>query len=331
MTFRSLWIFILIPLIFILLEVMRKRQRPPSLRIPSKELISGLPVTFKMRLYLTPWYLRLLAVGLFCVALAGPQKILKESIHRTQGIDMVLAIDASGSMAGEDFKIAGQRMNRLTVVKTAVNDFIDARADDRMGLVAFSGKAYTVSPLTLDHAWLKANLERIQLNMMEDGTAIGSAIMTSLSRLKKSQAKTRIVILLTDGMNNAGKIDPVTAAQTAHTLDVRIYTIGAGTRGLVPYPVRDLWGRKFYQNQRTDIDEVTLKKIAELTGGKYFRATDTESLRKIYQEIDALEKTVIEQTGYQEYDELFPGFLIAGLVILFLELMLSNSFLLKVP
>jgi Ca-activated chloride channel family protein len=183
----------------------------------------------------------------------------------------------------------------------------------------------------MDHDWLKVNLDRVHLGMIEDGTAIGSGISSSVIRLNKSQAKSKIIILLTDGVNNAGKIDPITAAQNAAALKVKVYTIGAGTKGLAPFPVTDMFGRHFYQTVQIDIDEASLTKIAEMTQGKYFRATDTESLRQIYKEIDRLEKTKIEQTGYKQYEELFWIAVLVSLALLFIEIILSNTLFLRIP
>jgi Ca-activated chloride channel homolog len=331
MEFKTPWVLLLIPAILVFVAAVKRRQRPAVLRFSSLEVVTGLFRTWKTRLYQFPFYLRTFSLLLFCIALAGPRSVLEKTQFKSEGIDIVLAIDASGSMAAEDFEMNGKRVNRLAVVKSVVQDFIDERRNDRIGIVAFAGQAYTVSPLTTDNAWLQANLERVNLNLMEDGTAIGSAMMSSLERLKKSNAKSKIVILLTDGMNNAGKVEPLTAAQAAKALSIKFYTIGAGTKGFVPYPVQDIWGRKFYQNVKIDMDETVLKKIADLTGGKYFRATDTESLRDIYREIDKLEKTEIEQVGYREYKELFGRFLWVGLVFLMLELILSHTFLLRLP
>ncbi len=234
-------------------------------------------------------------------------------------------------MAAEDFTVGGRRYNRLDVVKDVVREFIAGRGVDRIGLVTFAALAYTVCPLTTDYAWLTTNLERIRLGMITDGTAIGSAVNSSLTRLKNSEAKSKVIILLTDGVNNAGEIDPLTAARAARALGVRIYTIGAGTKGFAPFPARDVFGRKVYQQVRIDIDEKLLEGIAQVTGGKYFRATDTESLRSIYQAIDALEKTRIKQAGYFEYDELFSRVLLVALMALLIELVLSSTVLLKIP
>lgn len=331
LSFKDPYFLLLFPLALIAGFWHLRRAKSASLRFPSIDLVSSLSRTWKTRLIDLPFYLRLAALVLFIIALAGPRSVLEETKHESEGIDIVLAIDGSGSMAAEDFTLKGRRYNRLEVVKDVVKEFIGQRHSDRIGIVAFAGLAYTVSPLTTDYPWLKVNLERVALNMMEDGTAIGSALAASVSRLEKSKAKSKVVILLTDGVNNRGKIDPLSAAKAAKALGIKVYTIGAGTNGLAPYPVQDMWGRRGYQNVPVEIDEGTLKQIADTTGGRYFRATDTESLRKVYSEIDQLEKTKIEETGYREYKELFGYFLWPGLLLLFLAIVLENTVLLRLP
>lgn len=331
MIFKTPWLLVLIPIVLAALFWSRARQKEGSVRFSSVSLLSGIPSTWKIRFAFLPFYFRCAVLTLFIIALAGPRSVLEETVHQAEGIDIVLAIDCSGSMAAEDFELNGRRTNRLDVVKKVVADFVQGRKYDRLGLVAFGGVAYTVCPLTTDYSWLNANLERIQLGLIQDGTAIGSAVNMSLLRLKDSKAKSKVIILLTDGMNNAGKIDPLTAAQAAKALGIKIYTIGAGRRGVVPFPVTDLWGRRFYENVKVEIDEAMLKKAAEMTGGQYFRALDTTSLERIYQEIDALEKTKIEEFGYKEYKELFPGVLVLALLLLVVELVLSNTVLLRIP
>jgi Ca-activated chloride channel homolog len=198
-------------------------------------------------------------------------------------------------------------------------------------LIAFAGVAYTACPLTADHTWLKENLKRIDFGLIEDGTAIGSALSSALLRLKQSKAKSKIVILLTDGINNSGKVMPLDAAQAAKVMGVRVYTIGAGTKGFAPYPVTDLFGNRVYQQVQIDVDEDTLREIARITGGQFYRATDTESLRRIYQEIDKLEKTKFEETGYRQYKELFVYLLLAALVVLLGEFILVHLILQRLP
>jgi Ca-activated chloride channel homolog len=331
MLFRSFWVLFLIPIAVILYRWWLTRQPSASFRFSSTALFSGMEETWKTRFAFIPSLLRLSILVLFLVALAGPQTVLEESNITTEGIDIILSVDCSGSMAAEDFTINGQRMNRLDVIKNVVQEFITGRHNDRIGFIAFSAKAYTICPLTTDYSWLITNLARVRLGMMQDGTAIGSAIASSVGRLKNSKAKSKIVILLTDGINNAGSIDPLTAAHTAQAMKIKVYTIGAGTKGVAPFPARDFFGRTVYQNIQIDIDETTLKEIARLTGGQYFRATDTDSLRKIYKEIDSLEKTLIEEKGYKEYTELFVYVLAAAFVLLMLEIILSNTVFLKIP
>ncbi|MBU0682737.1 MAG: VWA domain-containing protein, partial [Candidatus Omnitrophica bacterium] len=216
-------------------------------------------------------------------------------------------------------------------VKNVLSDFVPKRPNDRIGMVAFAALAYTVCPLTLDHDWLEKNLERVNIGMIEDGTAVGSAITAALNRVKDSPAKEKIIILLTDGRNNAGRISPIAAAEAAKALGVKIYTIGAGTKGLAPYPVQDMFGNTVLRSVRIDMDEDLLKKIAEETGGEYFRATDTASLKKIYAKIDKLETTPIEESGYNIYRELFMFLLVPGLLLLVLETVLSNTLLRRIP
>jgi Ca-activated chloride channel family protein len=331
MLFKDPWIILLIPPVLALVIFLNRRQKTTSFQFSSVAIASSLKPTWKVRFHQTPYILRLLAITLFLIALAGPRSVLEETVHKTEGIDIVLAIDSSGSMAAEDFVVQGKRVNRLDIVKEVVEGFIDERKNDRLGLVTFAALAYTVSPLTTDHSWLTENLKHVRLGLITDGTAIGSAIVSSVARLENSDAKSKVVILLTDGVNNAGKIDPVEAARVAKAFGVKIYTIGAGTKGAVPFPMRDPWGRTVYQNVLIEIDEKMLQEVADTTGGKYFRATDTESLQGIYKEIDALEKIKIEEYGYKEYQELFGYVLIAALLILCLEVVLANTILLKVP
>jgi Ca-activated chloride channel family protein len=275
--------------------------------------------------------LRAAAIALLLTALARPQSILEGAKTVSEGVDIVLAIDTSTSMLGEDFKMGAKRINRYDVVKEVVKEFIGKRKDDRIGMVAFAARAYTVCPLTTDYSWLYENLDRVRVGMIEDATAIGSAIASSLNRLKTSKTKSKIIILLTDGINNAGTISPLVAAEAAKALKIKIYTIGVGTKGLVPYPIRDIYGRTVYQNIQIDIDEESLKTIATITGGKYYRATDTETLRMIYADIDRLEKSNIEHLGFRETTEVFPRFLIPGLCILVIEIFLANTLFLRIP
>lgn len=277
--------------------------------------------------------LRWLSLALFIIALAQPRLIRGEQNIRASGIDIVIAIDLSGSMASEDFQDEGQQVNRLQIAKKVLHKFIDERGNDRIGLVAFAGRAYVASPMTLDHDFLKQNLDRLQLGMIEDRTAIGSGLTSALNRLRDLKSKSKIVILMTDGQNNAGKVPPLTAADAAHALKVKTYTIGVGTRGMAPFPagVDPFTGQKVYQQTEVDIDEDTLQKIADKTGGKYFRADNTQTLKKIYSEIDRLEKNEVEMKKFRQYNEIFPAVLACGLMLLLCEIVLGQTVWRKLP
>ena len=276
-------------------------------------------------------FLRCIIILLIAFGLARPQKGVEESKLVGEGIDIVLVIDVSGSMRAEDFQIEGERYNRLHVVREVVKDFIKGRSNDRIGIVVFAGRPYTLCPLTLDYGWLIQNLDRAQIGMLEDGTAIGTAIATGTNRLRESSADSKVIILLTDGRNNTGRISPETAANLAKTLNVKIYTIGAGTKGMAPFPARDFFGNKTYQPVKIEIDDESLTQIAQETGGRYFRATDTDNLRQIYDEIDKMEKTEIETPQYLEYKEFYPFFLIPALICFLAELALANTRLRRLP
>ncbi len=258
----------------------------------------------------------LLALALLIVALARPQLGQSTATVQASGVDMILALDCSGSMEALDFKLNGQPTNRLDIVKSVVSKFIDDRPNDRIGLIGFAGAPYLVSPLTLDHDWLQQNLERIQIGAVEDGTAIGSAIASGVNRLRDQPGKSKVLVLLTDGQNNLGKITPDAAAQAAKALGVKVYTIGAGARGEAPVPVTDAFGNKRLAMAKVDVDEDALRKIADETGGKFFRCTDTDSLRKTYAEIDRLEKTTRDIKRFERHSELFPWAVLPALALL---------------
>ncbi|MBD3296730.1 MAG: VWA domain-containing protein [Candidatus Omnitrophica bacterium] len=331
--FGSPWMLLLLFSVPVLVYLVSKRDRKTrsSFRFPSRELADGLRPTWRVRGAGTLKYLKAAGLVLIVLALARPQASIEKTRVYIEGIDIVLAVDVSSSMRAMDFRVKGERVNRLQVVKDVVSDFIGKRTNDRIGLVAFSALAYTVCPLTLDHDWLEKNLERVRIGMIEDGTAIGSAISAAVNRLRDTEAKEKIVILLTDGRNNAGRISPLAAAEAARALGIKIYTIGAGTKGLAPYPMKDTRGNTVVRPVEIRIDDELLKKIAETTDGRYYRATDTRSLVQIYDEIDKLEKTRMEQTGYNLYRELFGYFLIPGLILLLCEMVLSNTVFRRIP
>ena len=264
-------------------------------------------------------------LALLVLAAARPQRGLSESRAETEGVDIVLVVDTSTSMRAEDFSTATQRMNRLDAVKSVLRRFIQAREDDRMGIVAFAAMPYTLAPLTTDHAWLLLQVERLQTGMLEDATAIGDAIASGVNRLRDSKAQTKIVILLTDGINNAGRMSPQDAAQAAAALGIKVYTIGAGA-------TRPRGGGLFGFGLGSDeIDEATLKKIAEITDAQYFRAGDLKSLEETYDAIDQMEKTKIELEQFTRYEERFAPFLILGMLCLAAETLLGFSRLGRLP
>jgi len=271
--------------------------------------------------------LRMLAIFIFILAMARPQagQELEEII--TEGIDIILTLDASGSMKAEDFK----PQNRLGAAKEVMEEFIKSRHNDRIGLVVFARHSFTQCPLTLDYGVLLDLLGKIDIGMIEDGTAIGTAIANSVNRLRDSEAKSKVMILLTDGINNAGKIDPPTAAKTARALGIKIYTIGAGKPGTALYPIQDSIFGKRYVRMNTEIDEALLREIADETGGMYFRAKDEKGLKEIYQTISELEKTKIETREYANYTELFGAFMLPGLIIFLSGIVLSGTVFRKMP
>lgn len=305
--------------------------RPVAVRMPSTEdaIHVGARPRSKIGGFLA--FIGLLAFALLIVALARPRHGKGSSEIEASGIDIVLTLDVSGSMEALDFKLEGKQVNRLEVVKNVVGKFIGQRPNDKLGMVAFAGRPYLVSPLTMDHEFLSKRLEGVKMGQVEDGTAIGSAIASAVGHLRDSTAKSRIIILLTDGVNNSGAVNPLTAAEAAKALGIKIYTIGAGTRGEAPVPVRDAFGRPHLRMEKVEIDEEMLREVATATGGQSFRATDTGSLEKIYESINQLEKTTRKLKKYQQYDELYLWFLAPGLGLLLLELVLSQTRFRRLP
>ena len=277
------------------------------------------------------WLLPLLAGALMIVGLARPQRGHSRTEVTANGIDIVLGLDVSGSMQALDFDIDGQRLNRIAIVKSVVAKFIEERPNDRIGLIAFAGAPYLVSPLTLDHDWLQQNLERVDVGAGDDGTAIGSALAASVNRLRTTPAKSKVVILLTDGMNNTGKISPLSAAEAAKALGVKVYTIGVGVRGKAPIPVKDEVGNTHMVMAKVDVDEKTLQAVADQTGGKFYRATDTNSLQRIYEEINSLERTAQTVQKFERYEELYPWALIPSLAVLALSSLLQQTRFRRLP
>ncbi|MEQ1854713.1 MAG: VWA domain-containing protein [Chthoniobacteraceae bacterium] len=278
------------------------------------------------------WLLMFFALLSFVVALARPRLGKTQDTIESSGVDIILALDVSSSMLAEDFTLGNDRSNRLEAVKDVTRRFIGGRPNDRIGIVAFAGRPYLVSPLTLDHAWLEKNLERLKIGLVEDGTSVGSAIASAGNRLKARDSKSRIIVLLTDGDETVTTVPTTTAAEAAKTLGIKIYTIAAGTKGMAPYPVgRDFFGNKVYRSMPVTVDEGALRKVAEIGGGKFFRATDTESLNEIFGEIDKLEKTEVKLQRRVDWRDLFPWFIAAGAAIAGLHLLLSQTAWRTVP
>lgn len=330
LTFAQPWLLLLLLLVPLVAIFQGGKGAAPAVVFSSLKPLLDLGKARRSRVggWLTS--LLLLGLALLIVALARPRQGKTISSVTASGIDIMIAIDTSSSMLAEDFTIGGQRANRLEVVKKVTQKFIDGRPNDRIGIVCFAGAPFLVSPLTLDHGWLDQNLQRVQIGLVEDGTAIGSAIASSVNRLNTKTSKSRIVVLLTDGINNAGKVPPFTAAEAAKAFGVKVYAIGAGTKGFAPAPVQTVFGIE-YRNVKVDIDEETLTKIADTTGGKYYRATDTKTLNQIFEQIDALEKSTVELSQYTQFRELFPWPLGAGLGVLALHALLGQTLGRKLP
>lgn len=311
----------LLPLLALLFG---RRGAGPALLFSSTAVATSLGTAGRRRPGTLVLLLRLAVLGLLILGLARPQLGATSSEIKASGIDILLAVDVSGSMEAMDFTLDGQPANRLEVVKRVVADFIQERPNDRIGLLAFSGKPYLVSPLTLDHDWLKKRLDSLSTGMIEDGTAIGTAIGSGTNRLKNRDAKSRIMILLTDGINNTGSLPPLVAAEAASALKIKVYTIGAGTRGEAPVPVIDGFGRKRLMRARVDIDEKTLKAVSEKTGARYFRATDTKSLEQIYAEINKMETTTRTLSSFVASRELYAYCIGLALLLLGIELFFTS-------
>ncbi len=329
MRFASPWMLIGMVLIPAVLLAYRRahRRAKGSFRFPDVGPLKTIRPSFRARYRHLPLGLRLAALLLLLVALGRPQSGSSHEEILTRGIDIVVAVDNSTSMAAEDLK----PHNRLEVAKQSVASFIEGRKSDRIGMVVFAGRGYTRCPLTLDYDILRELLARVDLATQDEGTAIGMGLVTAINRLRDSDARSRVVVLLTDGRSNRGEIDPSTAASLARSLGIKVYTIGVGTKGEAPYPVEDPFLGKRYVYLKADIDEETLTSIAESTGGRYFRATDAESLNRIFEQIDAMEKTEIRVRHYVRYAELFPWFLWPGAVLFLTELALAGTLFRKLP
>jgi len=321
------YLFLILP-VLIFWYFFRHKKNLPTLMVSTAEGFKQLDKTLRQRLIHLPFFIRVLVLSLLIIVLARPQTSSSSRTVKTEGIDIVMSLDISTSMLAEDFK-----PNRLEAAKKTALKFTEDRINDRIGLVVFAGQSFTQCPITFDHDVLKNLFESIKSSdkmAVEDGTAIGMGLATAVDRLKDSKAKSKVVILLTDGVNNTGIVAPITAAEIAKTFDIRVYTIGVGTKGKAPYPMMTPFGKQ-YVNVDVQIDEDVLKEISSITGGRYFRATGNKGLEKIYAEIDKLEKTKIDESIFSRKTEEFLPFALAAAGLFLLELLLRYVYLRRIP
>lgn len=323
MTLQYPWLLLLLLLVPLLVYGRYARRRQTALPFTDGRVLKALPHTW---VTYARWLLPVLytaGLTLLIVALARPLKGIDERRVSREAIDMVILLDVSSSMLAEDFHLDGRRVNRMEVCLHTAKEFIQMRRNDRISVIAFAGVPYVMAPLTFDHGWVLQQVNRIEIAMVQDGTAIGSAIASGLNRLRDSEAESRVIVLLTDGVNNTGNISPENAARAAAALGVRVHAIGAGTQDYAPFPVRDPFGGRRYVQQLAVFDEAQLRRIADITGGQYFHANDTEALRRIYDEIDQMERTEIEMDEFTRFEERFMPFLLWALGLLIAERVLS--------
>jgi Ca-activated chloride channel family protein len=332
MTFAHPYFLLLLLLLPLLAWLKGRRGQPPAFLYSAVRLVEGLTRARRSRAGAFLAALRWVVLAAFIIALAQPRFMKSQTTVKASGIDIVCALDLSGSMISEDFVVRGGRVNRFNMARAVLKQFIDQRPNDRIGLVVFAAQAFIATPLTLDHDFLQENLDRLEIGTINaDQTAIGDALSTALNRLRELKSKSKIVILMTDGQNNAGKVDPLTAAEAAQALGAKVYTIGIGTRGLAPMPVFMNGQKVGYRQMPVDIDENTLQKIADKTGGKYYRADNAERFQQIYAEIDKLEKTEAVINKFTQYQELFPWLVSFGLALLLVEVALGQTVFRRLP
>ena len=321
MTFsQPFWLILLLFIPFVLWRSWFTAKSRGGMRFSSTEALKEAGATWKTRLRWAPGVLRVLGLSLAILAMARPQNLNVIQERFAEGVDIMMVLDTSTSMRAEDF-----RPNRFEAAKSVGTDFIQGRTSDRVGLIVFAANAYTQAPLTLDYAFLTQMLAEVEVGVIEDGTAIGTALAMAVNRLKETEAKSKVVILLTDGQNNRGELSPETAAEVAKTLGVRVYAIGVGQHGEAPFVVDHPFAGRQRRMVPVEIDEEMLQAVADMTGGKYFRATNNRALSDIYDQIGELEKTKIEERVYTDYEELYPMFLFPGLLLLFVEVLLSTT------
>jgi len=336
---EPLWL-LLLALLPVLLWLKGKAGRVAAIRFPSTLLAAQVAAFVKQRPGRWRALLRWLAVVFLILALARPQTGEEITTSESSGIDIAIVVDLSTSMWAHDFEMDGTRVDRLTVVKSVIQQFIEARTNDRLGLIAFAAEPYLVSPLTLNHEWLQRRLEQIRIGQIEDGTAIGSAIGSATNRLRDIPAESKSIILVTDGANNRGQIEPEAAAEAAKAYGIKVYAIGVGEAGIVPFPARfdrngeparARDGRIYLRQARSDIDLEALRTVAETTGGRYFHATDSESLREIYAEIDRMEQREVEIDVRRLYTDAFAIPLGIGMLILLTDILLKQTRYRRLP
>jgi Ca-activated chloride channel family protein len=336
MTFAEPWVLLLLlPVLASFSLVLKHEKAEPGVNFPDNRLLRGLPASLRVKLAGLLPLVRVCAFVLLVMALARPQIVEQETKVRSDGIDIMLAVDVSTSMLAQDLDTGTGRDDRLKIAKEVLRRFIQERQGDRIGMIVFAARPYLLSPLTLHHDWLLENLDRVETGMIEDGTALGDGLLTALTRLtdngRNTDGRGRIVILLTDGRNNTGRVAPPVAAESARALGIRVYTIGVGSRGKAVYPLTDPFGSTVYRQVDVDIDEAALQEIARTTGAHYFRATDAAGLLRIYQQINILEKRAVESAVHTTRRELFPWFLLSALLLLLLEIFLNSTLLRRVP
>jgi Ca-activated chloride channel family protein len=332
MTFAHPSLLLLLLLLPPLAWLKGRRGAPPAFVYSSVQLVRAMQNISRSRAGGFLGSLRWLLLAVLIVALAQPRLAKSTTEVKASGIDIVCALDLSGSMISEDFVVNNQRVNRFNMARSVLKSFIDKRPNDRVALVVFAAQAFIAAPLTLDHDYLQENLDRLEIGTINsDATAIGDALVTAINQLRELKSKSKIIILATDGQNNSGKIQPLLAANAAAALGVKIYTVGIGEQGMAPMPVF-MGGQKVgYQNVPVDVDEDTLQKIADKTGGKYYRADNAERFRQIYAEIDKLEKTEAAVSKYTQFKELFPWLAGGGLALLMLEIVLGQTAFRRLP
>lgn len=322
---QILWLlFILVPMVAY--YIFRTFQGRAAVQISSIEGVATARRTYRYYLRHIPFILRMCVVALLILVMARPQSSENKTNVNAEGIDIVMALDISGSMLARDFV-----PDRIGAAKDITSQFIIERPTDRIGLVVFAGEAFTQTPLTTDHVTLVNLLSQIQSGMIADGTAIGNGLATAVNRLKESDAPSKVIVLLTDGVNNSGQIDPLSAADIAAEFGLRVYTIGVGSEGVAPYPAYDPWGNLVFQQGKVEIDEALLNEISEKTGGRYFRATDNTKLAEIYAEINKLEKAKVEVENFTKYSEIYHMFLLLAVGILLIELLCRYVIFRQIP